>query len=149
VTSESEVDEGPADPKPTRKRWRDDPLSVFLAVSAVLLGIMYFLEQSDIENLEEASALAHRLGVGWKLDGCTFGSAGTDGETLVVSCDSTAADAATRARDNAYRKRTHSFRTVVFIGTDAQLECKPRVRWPENCEKRDKPQAKSRAKRLQ
>lgn len=121
---------------PERSRWREDPLSVFLALAAVLLGLMYFLEQRDVGVLQEASTRAKELGATTlDIEGCTVGSASTDGRTLVVSCVSSAADAASAA---ALRSPSlPDFDAVVFIGNDAQLACGTSpAKWPNGCTSR-------------
>lgn len=128
-------------PPPPRRRWRDDPLSVFLAIAAVLLGLMYFLEQRDVDRLRDASARAQALSAQLNLPDCTVGSASTDGTTLVISCPSTAADAARAASTKT--ASLDGFREVVFAGSDVQLACPPApASWPDGCTQNQNPTPK-------
>ena len=120
----------------TARRWRDDPLSVFLAIAAVVLGLMYVLEQRDADTLAEASARAKQLGATTlDLDGCTAASASTDGATLVIACSSPARDAATQAATSS--PDLTGFQSVVFVGNDVQLHCSVNPPdWPNGCTER-------------
>src|SRR5690554_5769128 len=71
-----------------RRGWRDDPLSVFLLVGAVVLALMYGLETRQRAGLDarelQAQAIAERAG--FSESECVIGAAGARGEVLVVSC---------------------------------------------------------------
>ena len=127
----------------TRAGWKDDPLSVFLAIAAVILGGMYLLEQQDVAQLEEASATAQTLAASTlNLEGCTLGSASTGGRTLVVACPTTAEAAAARASSRT--PDLSAFDSVVFVGNDLHLVCPTQPnKWPAECEQRDKPPSKA------
>ena len=121
---------------------RDDPLSMFLAVSAVLLAVMYVLEEQDIGDLESASQRALELGASsLDIPGCTTTSAGARGQTLVIRCDGAAAaaidSAAQRTPDLA------GFQEVVFVGTDEHRVCSTvPQQWADGCTPRAAPTAK-------
>ena len=126
-----------------RGGWKDDPLSVFLAIAAVILGGMYLLEQQDIAQLEEASATAQALAASaLNLEGCTLGSASTGGRTLVIACQTTAESAALQAASRA--PDLSAFDAVVFVGSDVHLVCPTQPgNWPAECEQREKPASKA------
>lgn len=137
TTSDAPPVDGP--PPAARRRWRDDPLSTFLAIAAVLLGGMYLLERRDLAELEDAGARAQALGTATlNIPGCTVGSASTGGRTLVLACSMTAPEAAAAAASRG--PDLSGFDTVVFVGSDAQLACAPRPdAWPNGCTSSPRP----------
>lgn len=115
-----------------KRQWRDDPLSMFLAFAAVVLGGMYLLEQRDQGVLEEAGVKAQALAAALDLDDCTVGSASTDGKTLVIACSSHAADAVSAVA--AKQPDFAGFESVTFVGTDVLLACGTATAdWPNGC----------------
>ena len=127
------------DPQPkSGRRWRDDPLSVFLAVAAVLLAVMYLLEERQIDELQNATQRAQELGsTSLNLEGCLVQAAGARGRTLVVSCAEAAANVAARAQEE--RPTLTEFDEIVFVGTDGQLVCSPTGDWSTSCAARANP----------
>lgn len=71
-----------------RRGWSEDPLSVFLLVGAVVLGLMYGLESRQRSGLERQEVAARKVAAraGFGEDACRIGAAGAGGEVLVVSC---------------------------------------------------------------
>lgn len=122
-----------------RGRFRDDPLSMFLAFSAVLLGLMYYLEQTGLQRIEDANVRAQQIGATTlDLDGCTTEAAGKAGAFLVVACASTADDAVRRAVDLA--PKIAGFDAVLFVGSDHRLRCPlDTAQWPDACAEQNHP----------
>ena len=122
-----------------RRRWRDDPLSIFLAAAALLLGGMYFLEQRQSDVLLDATRRAQAIAAHTTaLDGCLFHSAGAKGRTLVIRCEQPTHSIAQAAAQTSLTPT--NFDEVVFVGTDAQLVCTPdRAQWSDGCERRPLP----------
>jgi hypothetical protein len=131
--SERENEEVEGDQESRRGRFRDDPLSMFLAFAALLLGLMYYLEQTQQATLEDANVRAQQVGVTQlDLEGCVTEAAGKKGATLVIACDSTADDAVRRA--GALSPEIPGFDEVFFVGSDRRLRCPTDAsRWPEAC----------------
>lgn len=129
------------------RRWRDDPLSVFLAVAAVLLAGMYFLEERQVSQLRDATRRAQELGAGaLNFAGCFTHAAGPEGRVLVVQCDRNADAIAQDAA--AHRDAMSRFDEMVFVGTDRQLVCsRQNSKWPTDCVARPNPEPKKAEKR--
>lgn len=121
-----------------KRRWRDDALSVFLVVAALLLGGMYLWDQWQASRLEEQIARANEIGESFAVDGtnCEVSSSGLNGEVLVVSCPGLRPPkiATVAAEVDPLASKLGHFDQVVFRGADAQMWCPATANnWPEGC----------------
>lgn len=126
------------DEKPSRpKRWRDDPLSLFLIAAAILLGAMYAYDQWQTSRLDEQIARANQIAQSFAVDGadCGVSSTGLDGEVLVVHCAGLpATKVAAMAQSIAAAQRLDGFQEIVLRGADHQLACPvDSTGWPDAC----------------
>jgi hypothetical protein len=133
------TDEPGDDDQPQRPRsWREDALSVFLVVAALLLGGMYVYDQWQTSRMDDQIARADQIGASFAVDGadCQVSSTGLAGETLLVSCAGLSADKVAGlagAIDTLTAELPH-FDAVVFRGPNAQLRCPPTAEsWVAGC----------------
>ncbi|MBA2661220.1 MAG: hypothetical protein H0U74_02935 [Bradymonadaceae bacterium] len=116
------------DAAPTSSRpWRDDPLSVFLLVSALFLALMYGVESRLSQSVKTQDERAWQMGVheGYVDLGCALGAAGARGEVLVIACKTLAiasVEAATREKLGKSADAT-GFERVVLRGAAASMLC--------------------------
>lgn len=127
-----------------KKSWRDDPLSVFLLVAAILLGAMYAWDEWQRSRLEAQIAHAEQIAERFAVDGvqCGVESTGLGGETLLFYCASLPArDLPVIAEEvPGIGEELGYFESVVFRGADAQLRCPASVdTWPDACDSEDVP----------
>ncbi len=139
--------EAPPQPQPgdpPAKTWRDDTLSLFLVVSAVLLGAMYAYDQWQTSRLDDQVARADHIAQKFAVDGdnCGVSSTGLDGEVLVVHCAHLpAAKVATLAKSvDPIKSALAHFKKVAIRGGDKLLMCPTTPSaWPKGCTPTDLP----------
>ena len=129
--------------------WRDDPLSVFLFVSAVVLGAMYGYDQWQRTRLTDQMARADQIAQGFAVDGvqCQVASSGLEGETLVIACDGLPVERIESAvgEIDALKTGPAGFERVVLRGADAMRRCPPEPeRWQAECTTDELPDHSSR-----
>ncbi len=118
-----------------RPRWRDDPLSVFLLLAALLLGGMYLLERAQTARLDEAAANAHALSeTAWRPPDCTLHAAGQAGDTLVLDCRAATTTLESIAEAVAGAP-AHDFESVIVVRESDRMRCPPAPdEWPAACQ---------------
>ena len=122
------------------RRWRDDPLSVFLAVAALLLGAMYYLEQRSRTTILDAAADAQSFATSLDVDGCVPGSASRHGRELVLVCETRdVTDVASTVMSRW--PSAANFDEVAFVDQRHVLRCEVGDSWPDECERIDRPTA--------
>lgn len=126
------------------RRWRDDPLGVFLTGALVVLGLMYLLDGRQERALAEGQEAAKHLKVA-ALEGgrCTWGTAGASQEVLVIRCRAWGAPEAARKLAPVWVAGPPAPWSVVAFRDDAQtLECVgPGAQWPDRCARHELPSA--------
>mgnify|MGYP006294109571 CR=1 FL=1 len=124
--------------EPKRKRLRDDPLSIVLIASALLLAVVYVWDNRTRETLREQMTIAESIQEGFRVDSgrCTVGTADEGGRVLVIACSGIAAAdiAGAASASEAVRKRVDHFDELLIRTPSSSLTCPPRPdAWPEAC----------------
>ncbi len=123
-----------------KRGWKDDSLSLFLLVAALILGGMYLYDQWQASTLDEQMSRANQIEASFGIDGadCRVNSTGQRGEVLVFDCGGLAAPRLATAASNMDRlvdDLVH-FQQVVFVGAEHQLHCPPEpTGWPDGCDR--------------
>jgi hypothetical protein len=125
------------------RTWREDALSIFLLVAAVVLGAMYMYDRWQRNTLDEQIERAEQIEQSFEVDGanCTVASAGLRGKVLVFACaglePAAIADIAA-GLDGAHYEH---FDEVAFRGAGAQLRCPAAPSaWPDECREEATPE---------
>lgn len=131
-------DETPDRQGPGRKRLRDDPLSIVLIASAVLLAVVYYWDTRSRETLEEQMAVADSIQESFRVDSgrCSVGTAGQGGRTLVIACTGIEpTDIATAASESrGVGDKIDRFDEILVRTPSSSLTCPPRPdAWPGSC----------------
>lgn len=135
-------EQGGTSPEAARRRWRDDPLSVFLMGALAVLGLMYLLDGRQDRALASGEAAAKQLKIA-ALDGgrCAWGTAGASQEVLVIRCRAWSAPETARKLAGAWTAGPPApWSRVAFRDGEQTIECAgPGARWPDQCARHELP----------
>lgn len=93
------------------ERWKRDPLSAFLTFAAVLLLVLYGIEEWRTSVVEDAQVAASKLTAP---DSCRYLSTGLRGETLVLQCPAKTISEISETEGDA------AFEAFFVVGSDGK-----------------------------
>jgi|GEM_PF-4619227 hypothetical protein len=103
-----------------RKR---DPLSIFLALSMALLGLMYFQDWAGQNALDAHAASIGPLTQIEAISSCEISPVGNQGDEALIACPGKSAQQTREAAKELGAKAPASFKRFSFRGPQLTLRC--------------------------